>query len=99
MARYDVFANPDGTGWLLDVQTDLLHDLKTRIVVPLLPPAEAPKPARRLNPVISIKGEDAVMVTQFLAAIPEKALTERVANLADRHDDIVAALDMIVHGF
>ena len=27
MARFDVFANPNGTGYLLDVQTDLLDGL------------------------------------------------------------------------
>ena len=29
MAKYDVFANPSGDGFLLDVQTDLLSDLNT----------------------------------------------------------------------
>lgn len=99
MARYDVFKNADGAGWLLDVQTDILEGLNTRIVVPLLPPAQAPKPARRLNPVFALAGQDVVMVTQFLSSVPEAALKERVENFASRHDDIIAALDMVVHGF
>jgi len=42
MAKYDVFRNPSGDGFLLDVQTDLSSDLNTRIVVPLLPKGNSP---------------------------------------------------------
>jgi toxin CcdB len=37
MPRYDVYSNPGG-GYVLDVQADLLDDLKTRIVIPLIGP-------------------------------------------------------------
>ena len=37
MARYDVYANPNADGYLLELQTDLLDELKTRVVVPLIP--------------------------------------------------------------
>ncbi|MGJ8624155.1 MAG: CcdB family protein [Yoonia sp.] len=63
MAKYDVFPNPSGEGFLLDVQTDLLSDLNTRVVVPLLPRSRAPKPATRLNPTFDINGVAVVMVT------------------------------------
>ena len=54
MARFDVHAYPSGDGYLLDVQADLLDHLNTRVVVPLLAKATAPKPASRLNPVFEI---------------------------------------------
>ena len=38
-------------------QADVLHELNTRIVVPLLPPARAPLPAKRLNPMFTIGDE------------------------------------------
>ncbi|WP_457581038.1 CcdB family protein [Ensifer canadensis] len=98
MARYDVYANPGG-GLVLDVQTDMLDELKTRVVVPLLPMEAAPKPAKRLNPVFEVSGVRYTLVTQFLAAIPLSALADPVANLSERHDEIVAALDMVFHGF
>lgn len=98
MARYDVYANPGG-GFVLDVQADLLDELKTRVVVPLLPLDTAPQPARRLNPVFEIEGMRCAMVTQFLAAVPVSVLAAPVANLSGHHDDIVAALDMVFHGF
>lgn len=69
MARYDVFPHHQGSGYLLDIQADLLEGLDNRIVVPLLLPQDAPKSASRLNPIFSIKGKDHVMVTQFMAAV------------------------------
>ena len=53
MARFDVYANPGGAGYVFDVQADVLHELNTRIVVPLLPPAQAPLPAKRLKAALS----------------------------------------------
>lgn len=41
MARFEVFANPGGAGYVLDVQADVLNGSNTRIVVPLLPLAQA----------------------------------------------------------
>jgi toxin CcdB len=54
MARFEVFANPGGAGYVLDVQADVLSELNTRIVAPLLPLTQAPVPADRLNPVFEI---------------------------------------------
>jgi toxin CcdB len=98
MARYDVYPNPNG-GFIVDVQADLVDGLKTRIVVPLLALNEAPKPARRLNPVFTIEDQQYVLVTQFLAAIPLSVLVSPVASLAQQSDEITAALDMAFHGF
>ena len=99
MALHDVFQNPDGSGYFLDVQTDYLTHLNTRIVVPLLPLADAPKPAKRLNPIFEIKGERHMMATQYMAAVPANILKKPVANVSDRFDEITNALDMIFHGF
>lgn len=99
MPKYDVFPNPSGEGFLLDIQTDLLSDLNTRIVVPLLPVAHAPKPAARLNPVFEINDARTVMVTQFLAAVPASMLTKPIGSLKDDFDQITAAIDMLFQGF
>ncbi|KAB2662169.1 plasmid maintenance protein CcdB [Brucella tritici] len=98
MARYDVYSNPGG-GYVLDVQADLLDELKTRIVIPLIIKTLAPIPAKRLNPSFDIEGEEYVLVTQFMAAIPVSVLKTPVTNLSASHDEIVAALDMVFHGF
>jgi len=99
MARFEVFANPGGAGYLLDVQADVLNELNTRIVVPLLPLAQAPLPAQRLNPVFEIGDEPHVMVTQFMAAVPRPLLRNPVASLLGQDSEIMAALDMVLVGF
>ncbi|TIQ37323.1 MAG: plasmid maintenance protein CcdB [Mesorhizobium sp.] len=99
MARYDFYRNAGSGGYLLDVQSDLLEHLDTKIVVPLLPPNVAPLPASRLNPIFRIDGEDHVMVTQFMAALTASELRAAEGNLAKHHDDIVVALDMLFQGF
>lgn len=97
MARHDVF--PADSGYLLDVQSDILDGLNTRAVVPLMLPADAPKPARRLNPAFAIDSVRHIMVTQYLSAVPAAILVAPIANLGEHHGEITEALDMLFQGF
>ena len=99
MVKYDVFANPNGDGYLLEVQTDLLDELKTRVVVPLIPHSSEIKTLRRLNPVFTIGGKQYAMFTHLIATVPASRLAEPRTNLGRLHDQIVAALDMLFQGF
>ena len=96
MARFDVHRRLDGPGYLLDLQANILRDLNTRFVAPLLPPNEAPRPAARLNPVFTIEGQPQVMVTQFAGAVQIAELGPQVGNLLSEDTAIVAALDMLI---
>lgn len=71
MAQYDLFPDPAGTGYLLDVQSDLLAGLNVWAVVPFLPQERAPVAAQspELNPDFEIDGEAHVMMTQYIAAV------------------------------
>lgn len=99
MAKFDVYRDPDGRGYLLDCQADLLSELNTRFVVPLLPAEEVVSPGARLNPVFSLADKDYFMMTQYAGSIPLAALRERVASLADHDLTIGNALDMLISGF
>lgn len=99
MARFDVYKNPEGAGCLLDIQADLLRNLNTRVVVPLLPLSLAPTPAKLLNPCFTIAGETLVMATQFLAAVPAGILQDQIVSLQANRDEIVAAVDFLMQGF
>jgi toxin CcdB len=99
MARYDVHRNPSGPGYLLDCQADLLSGLTTRLVVPLLPPDVAPLPTRRLNPSFTVGEDRLIMMTHFAASVPTRALGERIGSLADQHDSIIEAFDMLLTGY
>jgi toxin CcdB len=99
MSRYDVFAGRIEGNYLLDVQSDLLDNFKTRVVVPLLPVASVPPPMRKLHPIFEVNGRKVVMATHLIATVPASELGESRLNLTKHHDDIVAALDMLFQGF
>ena len=99
MPRYDVFAGRIEGNYLLDVQSDLLDNFKTRVVVPLLPVATVPPPMRKLHPTFEINGRKLVMATHLIATVPASELGESRLNLTKHHDDIVAALDMLLQDF
>lgn len=87
-----------GDGYVVDVQSDLLSDLQTRVVVPLKPLAEYTIPADRLNPVIRITGDDWVLLPQFIATVGLAEIGEKVGEFEDAFV-LTNALDMVFHGF
>jgi toxin CcdB len=96
MTQFDFYDHP--AGLLLDVQADLLNGMNTRMVVPLLPLDDAPKPATRLNPVFTIGGLRYAMVTQFMASIPCDELRNKAGSLGHEHFSIKAAIDILFDG-
>ncbi|MEK6593976.1 MAG: CcdB family protein [Pseudomonadota bacterium] len=104
MAQFDVYrnANPATRAripCLLDVQSDLLDPLATRVVVPLCKPEVLKgKLAERLNPVFEVEGRKMAMLTPELAGVSRKILGERIGNLSDERRAIIAALDLLITG-
>jgi toxin CcdB len=69
------------------------------VVVPLCnPEVLRGKLAERLNPVFEVEGRKMVLLTPELAGVSRKALGEQIANLANRRDSIIAALDLVITG-
>ncbi len=103
MARFDVRTNlhrasRDSVPYLLELQTDLLAGLGTRLVAPLVPAARFGPPASRLNPVLRIGARNFVMDTALVAGIPATQLGERVVSLSERSPELLGALDFLVSG-
>lgn len=99
MARFDVYGNPDGNGFLVDVQADLMSHLNSRLVIPLVPSDIAPTPIKVLNPIFQIEDATYLMLTQQMAAVSVQMLKRPVLNVKDRRDDVVAAVDLLLQGF
>jgi len=99
MARFQIFDNPDGEGYLLDVQSDLLDIAGTRVAVPLVPAGRVPPAVPRLHPVFAVQGGDHVMATHLIATVPIEILNQPRGDLAVYRDTIAAALDMLLSGF
>ena len=102
--RFDVFRNPSPRSvntvpYVVVLQSELLDDLPTRVVAPLVKAAAlAGRPATRLNPELEVEGETLFLLTQQVGAVPLRSLTRRVGSLEDRRDVIVAALDLLFSG-
>ncbi len=101
MAQFDVYrlrpANKR-TPLVVDVQSDTLSLLATRVVVPLRPLDRKAKPIARLNPVVVIERASYVAVFQELAAVPVSLLTDCVASVQRDRDALVAAVDLVFTG-
>jgi toxin CcdB len=101
MPQFDVFKNPGGGMYplVLDIQSDELARLGTRVVAPLVVRKKyGARPIARLNPLATIGSVEYVVLFQDLASIPVSALGERVASLAGRRVDLIAALDLLFTG-
>jgi toxin CcdB len=104
MAQFDVCLNPNPDSapaipYLLEVQSDLLESVTTRVVVPLALLSERGQPAKYLNPQFEIEGVQVVMVSEQIAGIPKRALGKRLMSLEVQRDQIMDAIDFLFRGF
>ena len=106
MAKYDVFANPDGEGHLLEVQANLLDELNTRVVVPLVPHSGAIKNLGRLPGalfVVDAKKERIAVAEANKLGIPVVAIVDTNADPdlitvpIPGNDDAIRAVSLITN--
>ena len=104
MAQFDVYTNPNpetklAIPYLLDVQADLLMNLRTRVVIPLYSLSAMGKAAKHLNPQFPIKRTTVIMSTAELAGVTVNSLGDKVCSLKEHRNEILAALDFLFTGF
>lgn len=104
MAQFDVYENPNEESnqtipYLLDVQADLLDNIATRVVAPLVSVSAMGKAIIHLNPQFNFKGIIVFISTAELAGVPVRALGHKVGSLNDQRNEIIAALDFLFAGF
>jgi toxin CcdB len=84
---------------LLDVQSDLLEPLNTRVVVPLSPEATArSRIMQALTPRLPVAGKEYVMNTPQLAGISVRELGTIVDTVVGERSQIIGALDLLITG-
>lgn len=105
MAQFTVYQNKDPRSraqfpFLVNVQSDLLDELQTRVVIPLARAATlARRPMANLMPVVQFEGEGYVLMTPQLAGMARRDLGPAAGSLTERRDAIVAAVDFLLSGF
>jgi len=100
MARFDVYKYSAAIPYLVDVQANLLSDLKTRVVIPLLSHTQAKKEVLpRLKPIIKIHGKDYVLMTTDIGTLKVSDLGTPAENIQDQRQAITEAIDFLMAGF
>lgn len=100
MARFDVYQLAEGNQLVIDVQSEILSDLRTRVVIPLSPKEAAQRELMpRLRPMVQLGGCEYSVNTMEIASIPCELLGDHVGNLEDHHQSIIDAIDFLMQGF
>ena len=105
MAQFDIRRNPDSRSrdrypYLIELQSDVLTDLPTRVMAPLRPLADGHlPPIGRLNPVIDLDDGRFVVVTQELASGSAGPLGPVVGHAGTDRAALTAAWDLMFKGF
>ena len=104
MSQFTLYKNLNKTTataypYFVDVQSELLSTLNSRLVIPLTPlELLENKAPSLLCPMIQIEQGDFVMLTQQMASVPTKILAEPVADLSTFRAEIIAAIDFLITG-
>lgn len=101
MGQFDVYKNinensKENYPYLLDIQNDILKDLSSRVVVPLVLDKNGLK---ILNPKFEIEDKNVIMSTSELASISIDNIGEKVCSLKNKREDIISAIDFLIIGF
>lgn len=101
MAQFDVYRNPGRQReypLLVDVQSEVVARLPSRVVVPLVLAKTYLKPITRLQPRLTIKGVEYVFRPEELAPVPASILVRPIHNLAHHRFTLIASLDLLFTG-
>src|SRR5215471_8430311 len=105
MPRFAVYRNRylQGSGFyplLMDVQSELLEDLGTRVVVPLARASGFTSfPLGYVMPTIELEGERYVLTTPRLAGVSRSDLGPHTSSAEAHRESISTALDFLFRGF
>lgn len=104
MAQFYAYKNPNPATraqypYLLDIQSDLLSELRTTVVIPLSPSKfAAPMSLTRLNPNIVIDRKSFTVMTQEIAGVDRNQLGAQAYILSSYRSEIISALDFVLSG-
>jgi toxin CcdB len=85
---------------VLDMQSDVLSHLTTRLVAPLVPEGRHDIAMMVLEPVFELDGTRMILLVSEMVTVPARELTgPPVARFVDEDYVIRRALDMLFSGF
>ena len=85
--------------YFVDVQSNLLDSLNSRIVIPLSTQKTLKdNVAEKLCPVFEIEQGSFVLLTHQMTSVPLSILKTEVTSLEIFRDEIISAIDLVVTG-
>lgn len=99
--QFTIYRNKGNASYpyLLDVQSDIIGELNTRMVIPLFPLAAfTGRPAQRLNPVLTVEGGKYLVMTHEMAGVRLAQLGEAVTEVEEFRQVIKDAIDFLLDG-
>lgn len=103
MSQFDLYANTDKDTqktypWFIEVQTDLLDTLNSRMVIPLTRLAQNTAWPKKLCPIMKIGGKSYVLLTHQMTSISTTWLKKKERRLDGYRDEIISAIDFLITG-
>lgn len=101
--QYTVYRNTGNSKYypyLLNIQSDLVDSLNTRLVIPLyaLNRFKGHQP-QRLCPILRIENDNFLLMTHEMASVRRTMLGDAVCQVGHCREEIKAAIDFLIDGF
>lgn len=103
MKQFDLYGNTDPDSnrtypFFVDVQTGLLEQLNSRLVIPITPVKNAKLFPENLCPVVKIVNKEYAPFTHQITTVSAYFLAKRDSSLLLKRDEIISALDFLLTG-
>ena len=99
MAQFDVYTNPSKSTrrpypYIVDIQSPVISELSTRIVIPLARKAMiGGEGLRGLTPEINYEGDELLLLVPQIASMPAKLLNNPIGSLSHFRDEIIPLVE------
>lgn len=104
MSQFTLYKNEEKNSkktypYFVNVQSDLLDNLNSRLVIPLSPySAVNNTSAQKLCPIIQLDKEKFVLLTHQMTTVPSAILKTEILSIERYRNEIINAIDMLITG-
>ena len=104
MAQFDVYRNPmveqrSRIPYWLDLQSDHIAQLGSRVIIPLRTLPSAGSRIDGLQPLVTVGKQQLCADVPSIASFPSRLLKTPHSSIAEQRHDLIAALDYLLSGF
>ncbi len=104
MPQFDLYENQNTQTnetypLLLDIQSNILGDLNTRLTVPLTVAAKQNKRSLPFTPMIEVHGKNYMAMFHLIASYPINEYGSIIGNLEKDRSMLLGAYDFMIQGY